>query len=204
VLRKRITTALLQPRSLAGAGFLAVTAGIAANALYLQSGPHPAPLFRPGSGERIAEVVAPNELVLAVQSGLAEAGYYDGPLDGIAGPETAAAIIAFERMSGLAVTGLPSRQLVAALGAEPAGAAMGDADPDALAGAPVPGDPRVAAVQDALSRAAYGPLQADGLLGPQTEEAIRRFQADHGLAVTGELTDSLVVELRALGMLAEE
>jgi peptidoglycan hydrolase-like protein with peptidoglycan-binding domain len=203
VLRKRIVSALMQPKVAARAGLLAVGAGVAANALYLQAGPHPAPLF--GSPGAELAVTRPNELVRAVQSGLAEAGYYDGAVDGVVGPETAAAIITFERLTGRALTGMVTRDLVTAIEAEIGGEhAMGDADPDAIAALVTSADSRIAAVQDALSRAGYGQLHADGVIGPRTTEAIRRFQADHDLAVTGAVTDSLVVELRVLGMLAEE
>jgi hypothetical protein len=64
-----------------------------------------------------------------------------------------------------------------------------------------PADPGVLAVQQALSRAAYGPLQVDGVMGGQTREAIAAFQRDHDLPATGEITDSLIVELRAVGAL---
>jgi peptidoglycan hydrolase-like protein with peptidoglycan-binding domain len=198
-----LASALMQPKVAAGAGLLAIGASVAGNALWLQAGPHPAPLFGV-SGEEFAEA-RPNELVRAAQSGLAEAGYYDGAVDGVAGPETAAAIITFERLSGRPVTGLVTRGLVAALEAEIGGEhEMGDADPDQIAALVSAADSRIAAVQGALSRAGYGQLVADGLMGPQTAEAIRRFEAARGLPVTGEVTDTLVVELSALGMLAGE
>jgi peptidoglycan hydrolase-like protein with peptidoglycan-binding domain len=59
-------------------------------------------------------------------------------------------------------------------------------------------------VQRALALAAYGPVGVDGFVGPQTREAIMRFQRDHNLPVTGEISDSLVIELRAAGALDEE
>jgi peptidoglycan hydrolase-like protein with peptidoglycan-binding domain len=64
------------------------------------------------------------------------------------------------------------------------------------------GDVQIAAVQEALAKAAYGPLHADGFLGRQTREAIMRFQKDHDLPVTGDISDALIVELRAAGALA--
>jgi hypothetical protein len=74
--------------------------------------------------------------------------------------------------------------------------------PGAEAGVPAAqSDPGVLAVQQALSRAAYGPLEVDGVMGRQTREAIAAFQRDHGLPETGEITDSLIVELRAVGAL---
>ena len=65
-------------------------------------------------------------------------------------------------------------------------------------------DERVAVVQDALARSAYGPLTADGVFGPQTRDAILRFQRDHGLPLTGAISDALVVELRAAGAIDTE
>gem|GEM_PF-1655906 len=49
--------------------------------------------------------------VAAIQQGLADLGYYTGPIDGIAGPQTRAAIGRFQSDNGLPATGLPSRSL---------------------------------------------------------------------------------------------
>lgn len=49
--------------------------------------------------------------VAEIQEGLAALGYYDGPIDGIAGPMTRAAIGRFQSDNGLPATGLPSRSL---------------------------------------------------------------------------------------------
>ena len=65
-------------------------------------------------------------------------------------------------------------------------------------------DAQVAAIQRALSIAAYGPLVADGVFGAATRDAIVRFQKDRGLPETGEISDTLVVELRAAGALTDE
>jgi hypothetical protein len=46
----------------------------------------------------------------------------------------------------------------------------------------------VAAVQDRLARDGYYRGQIDGVLGPETRHAILRYQSNHGLRVTGELT----------------
>jgi peptidoglycan hydrolase-like protein with peptidoglycan-binding domain len=58
-------------------------------------------------------------------------------------------------------------------------------------------------VQNALAVAAYGPLSTDGVIGPETRDAIKRFQRDHNLPVTGEISDSLVIELRATGAMRD-
>lgn len=65
-------------------------------------------------------------------------------------------------------------------------------------------DPLVAVVQTALARSAYGPLTADGVMGPATRDAIVRFQHDHDLPVTGEVSEALVLELRAYGALDDQ
>ena len=44
---------------------------------------------------------------------------------------------------------------------------------------------RTKEIQRGLKRRGYDPGPVDGLLGRRTARALRKFQADHGLAVTG-------------------
>jgi hypothetical protein len=55
-------------------------------------------------------------VAVQVQAALSHAGYYQGPIDGIVGPGTSAAIAAFQRDNGLRVTGTITRSLVSDLG----------------------------------------------------------------------------------------
>ncbi len=55
----------------------------------------------------------------------------------------------------------------------------------------------VAAVQQALTSLGYEPGPNDGMADPKTRAAIRAFQADHDLAVTGEASLSLEFDLYA-------
>jgi len=55
-------------------------------------------------------------IVIQVQSRLARAGYYRGPIDGVMGPRTHYAIRAYERDHGLRVDGTISGQLVRNMG----------------------------------------------------------------------------------------
>lgn len=55
----------------------------------------------------------------------------------------------------------------------------------------------VAAAQDRLTREGYYRGQIDGVLGPETRHAIVRFQSNHGLRVSGELTPDT---LNAMGL----
>ena len=49
--------------------------------------------------------------------------------------------------------------------------------------------------QLALQRLGYNPGPADGLYGRQTQRAIRRFQRNNGLAITGRLNSATIDEL---------
>lgn len=74
------------------------------------------------------------------------------------------------------------------------------AAPDAARSA----DPVVLAIQKALAEAAYGPVAVDGISGRQTEDAIRRFQLDQGLPVTGQIDDDLITRLISVGAMAQK
>ena len=59
---------------------------------------------------------ANGSIVIQVQSRLARAGYYHGPIDGVMGPRTHYAIQAYERDHGLRVDGVISGQLLRNMG----------------------------------------------------------------------------------------
>lgn len=54
-----------------------------------------------------------------------------------------------------------------------------------------PGDPLVAQIQHGLRELGYEVSVVDGLMGPNTRKAIKAFQKDEGLTVTGEPSDAL-------------
>jgi Putative peptidoglycan binding domain len=53
---------------------------------------------------------------IEVQTALQQQGYYEGPIDGIVGPGTEAAIAAYQQENGLRVTGTITRGLLVDLG----------------------------------------------------------------------------------------
>jgi peptidoglycan hydrolase-like protein with peptidoglycan-binding domain len=206
--------ALDNPVAAGGTVVMGLTAClIIANAVGLQPGRHPAPLFatreRPGamqlpepdgrsSGVQLQEI---STLVLDVQISLRKIGFYEGPLDGLKGPATERAIRAFERRAGQMETGEASEALLALImlhGDAPAeGAVPVPRAKPGFAGTPtqagqeevasdVDADPRLMKIQKALSELGYGPLKADGVMGANTTAAIRRFEFDRGLPLTGE------------------
>ena len=63
---------------------------------------------------------------------------------------------------------------------------------------PVSGSHRVAAVQRALTEYGYGQLKPTGVIGADTQAAIQRFERARKLPVTGQVSDRLLRELAAM------
>jgi peptidoglycan hydrolase-like protein with peptidoglycan-binding domain len=111
----------------------AVTA-ITVNGLFLQHGPHPAPIFavkpppvaayeptgaiavlprpRPADPDGAKPARTRAEIIADVQRELARRGYYDGAVDGVYGAKTDAAIRDFEQTLGFKPSGEPSEALL--------------------------------------------------------------------------------------------
>jgi hypothetical protein len=63
---------------------------------------------------------------------------------------------------------------------------------------PVSGSHRVAAVQRALTEYGYGQLKPTGVVGADTQAAIQKFEKTRKLPVTGQVSDRLVHELASI------
>jgi len=154
---------------------------VAGNALFGQSGPHPAPIWGPedppvavathGAADSPRQKTEASPLVAEVQAGLSEQGYFDGLATGVLDAGTRAAIAAFERAQGLPETGEPSVALLAAVSDETRAAPRPDPAPRLS----------VAQIQRLLNEQGFGPLEEDGLMGPRTREALERFARAEGL-----------------------
>jgi peptidoglycan hydrolase-like protein with peptidoglycan-binding domain len=157
---------------------------------------------------------------------LAVHGYDPGTADGVVGWRTRQAIADYQQDAKLPVDGEPSAallshlryanppvrsaRLLASLGAGPSSGVTSQPGPMASPSAtgPAGGDltavpvssellaTYTTAVQEALQAKGYRPGAADGLLGPRTRAAIRRYQQDYGLPVTGEVSLALLNHLR--------
>ncbi|MEH2509598.1 hypothetical protein V1291_000952 [Nitrobacteraceae bacterium AZCC 1564] len=57
---------------------------------------------------------------------------------------------------------------------------------------------RIAAVQRALTEYGYGQLKPTGVIGTDTQAAIQKFERDRKLPVTGQLSDRLIKDLVVL------
>ena len=93
--------------------------------------PEPTPVQAPAA--------EPDERVVRVQTRLVELGYDPGPVDGLIGPKTRAAIRSFQANRGVAVDGEVSRTLLARLAEPPdPDAGLGTLAPAAAGGLPTP------------------------------------------------------------------
>ncbi|MBN9025239.1 MAG: peptidoglycan-binding protein [Rhizobiales bacterium] len=138
-------------------------------------------------------------LVADTQRALLDVGFYDGSVDGVLGPQTKAAISAFEKRIGLIPTGQPSPRLLSEMRrGRPRAAEI--ADPVSTGSIADPaGRARMRRVQQALNQIGYGPIETDGRGGGKTASAIRRFERDNGLPMTGAAGDAVIAKLVLIG-----
>lgn len=86
---------------------------------------------------------------------------------------------------------------------EPAVVTEASASPTSVAEPAAPandlGARRTLSVQKALNQIGYGPVPENGIAGEATITAIRRFELDNGLPITGAAGDTLIERLVAIG-----
>jgi len=196
------------------------------NALFLQKGPHPAPIFaaRPMLHREEAAIppriqgVQPNAaietsalartpMIASIQRELTRKGFYDGPADGIWGAKTDIAVRDFAQAAGIKVNPEAGDTLLRAIIASKAKAQGANATNGAATAAdPAPQDPiakliapskRVTAIQRALSDFGYGQIKPTGQFDPETKTAIEKFERDRKLPIDGQISDRVVRELAA-------
>ena len=191
---------LHSPKDMA-AGLIAFAAlsAIIANALFLQRGPHPAPMFggpptllvvpNPLPRPRPAEADAMSLEPKATEPKLSESKLFDPrPVE----PRPAEQTVVDPRVTD------PLANLVKATtsAAPPANVPR---PPAPIPGpGPIAGFRRVAAVQRALTEYGYGQLKPTGMVGPDTKDAIEKFERERKLPVTGQVSERLVRELAAI------
>ena len=154
----------------------------------------PRTVYVPAPASPVAVGYAPYSL-RAVQSSLNNLGYAAGPVDGVLGSRTRAAIRAYQMDSGLPASGAPSVSLFEHLQAtltQRTQAAAPVVSPVAPANSAL-----VAEVQSELRLRDYPIPMVTGQLDATTMSAIRAYQADASLPVNGEVSDGLLAQLRS-------
>jgi Putative peptidoglycan binding domain len=187
------------------AGLLATAAigAILTNALFLQAGRHPSPMFGSVVTLPAPQAAVANPLPRPRPVELASEPPEIRPVE-VRGAEPRHVEIKSADPKGDsknadAKTPDPMANLVVKSTAPPAAPANVTRPP-----APVPattqaaGARRVAAVQRALTQYGYGQLKPTGAVGADTQTAISKFERDRKLAVTGQMSDRLVKELTAM------
>ncbi len=144
------------PRETVGLFMVSAAAlAIFTNALFMQHGPHPAPIFasRPTVSQetKVAAVSPPTAPVALPQPAPAQ---------------VRAAPVEARHNDPIAELISPTR--------------------------------RVSAIQRALAEFGYGQIKPTGAYDPDTRVAIERFERDHHMPVTGQISDRLVRELATM------
>ena len=122
--------------------------------------------------------------VRTIQRTLRRLGWQPGPVDGLYGPRTEAAVTRFQSATRVATDGIVGPQTHQALTqarSEPLRRGVGFVQPN--------GSPRVRALQAKLRSRGLRPGPVDGLFGPRTQVAVQRLQRSGGIPVSGVATE---------------
>jgi peptidoglycan hydrolase-like protein with peptidoglycan-binding domain len=143
--------------------------------------------------QTVAEQQEPgSDLVARIQSALRQRGYDIGVVSGRMDAATETAIREYQHSRGLRVTGQPSQELLSLLEeGQPQEAQLSQRE-------------QIQQVQEALKARGYEAGPADGVMGPSTRNAIRTYQSDAGMPVTGQISPELLTSLDVGGEVAAE
>jgi Putative peptidoglycan binding domain len=193
---------LHSPKDLvAGAVAFAAASAIIANALFLQAGHHPSPMFGsvvaiPATGSLASPLPRPRPVELTTKSidtSPPESKSVETKPVELKPVESKAAA---EPKAAEPKASDPLANLVKATAAMPVTSNV--PRPPAPIPAAASGSHKVAAVQRALTEYGYGQLKPTGTVGSETHAAIQKFEREHKLPVTGQMSDRLVRDLSAM------
>ena len=155
--------------------------------------------YRNGGGVVYAEGNR-GDMISDMQHRLQSAGYLKGEIDGVYGQDTVHAVRAFQKAHGFPISGAIDEMTYGALEEEGNGSvSVAPVQPSHSSNNYVVGDTgsAVESIQRKLKRLDYLDGVADGIYGGQTAMAVRAFQQDEGLSVTGEVDHQTLVTLNA-------
>jgi hypothetical protein len=181
---------LHSPKDLvAGALAFAAVSAIIANALWLQAGRHPSPMF--------GSVTAIPATAVAMASPLPRPRPFEADVSAFEAkpnePKPAEPRLADPLANLVKATSAPTAP-PANIVRPPAPIPVSSRS-DAIASS---GSRRVAAVQRTLTEYGYGQLKPTGTVGSDTQAAIQKFERARKIPVTGQMSDRLVQELTAM------
>ena len=176
------------------AGLLATSAivAIVSNALFLQAGRHPSPMFGATGSASSRAPASP-----LPKPRPAEAALRSTELT----PADTKVLDSRPEPKPDAITNLVTKTIAPASPSAPVAPAASVVRPPAPVPATAPqtaAGRRIAAVQRTLTDYGYGQLKPTGLIGADTQAAIVKFERDRKLPVTGQMSDRLVKELSAM------
>jgi hypothetical protein len=181
---------LYSPKDMAaGAVAFAAVGAIVANAVFMQAGRHPSPMF----GTVVGAPVAVSVPALLPRPRPAEAALKPS---GLKPPDVRSAELKPADLVAAPVRPVAAAQPAANV-ARPPAAVQVTSRSDPLAELII-ASRRVAAVQRALTEYGYGQLKPTGTVGSDTSAAIQKFERERKLPVTGQISDRLVRELGAV------
>jgi len=173
---------------IAGVLAFAAVSAIIANALFLQAGRHPSPMF--GSvvaispaGSTPASLLPRPRPVEAVTRAADASPPEPKPVE----PKASDAMANLVKSTG-APAAPPSNMT------RPPAAIPASPHSETIAN-PAAASRRVAAVQRALTEYGYGQLKPTGIIGSDTQAAIQKFERERKMPATGQVSDRLVHEL---------
>ncbi len=174
---------------IAGVLAFAAVSAIITNALFLQAGRHPSPMFGAVAALSATGSVPASPLPRPrpVDARSAE----PSPAD----PKPAEPKAVDPLANLVKSTNAPS---VAASNTTRPPASIPASSQNEMAASPGAGPRRVAAVQRALTEYGYGQLKPTGTVGSDTQAAIQKFERERKIPVTGQVSDRLVRELAAV------
>ena len=189
------------------AGLLAAAAisAIVANALFLQAGRHPSPMFgttappaQPLPRPRPAEAAAIRSIELTPADVKAAEPKAEPKYESKSEPKPDATSNLVTKTVAPPAPPAATPPAAAPPAAAPPVAVLRPPAPVPVATPQTAAGRKIAAVQRALTEYGYGQLKPTGLIGADTQVAITKFERDRKLPVTGQMSDRLVKELSAM------
>jgi len=178
---------LHSPKDLiAGALAFAAVSAIIANAMFMQAGHHPSPMFGAASAP-VAASVSPLPRPRPAEATLKPADIK------LAEPRPVEMKPADPPATVVKPAGTPASATVARPPAPIPVSTRSDPLGDLIIASR-----RVAAVQRALTDYGYGQLKPTGTVGSDTQAAIQKFERERKIPITGQMSDRLVRELSAV------